>query len=174
MWEIIMSSNSAVNAVQIEHLFEKLTKTDASIAELGNKVEEQGVKREEKYTQIAEAVKKQLASNSSDIKNLFFELQSVTKEHSNTAQKVIKNSDAILELERNYVTKNNLIKWFLGMVAFILVCIGWQDMQTKRYIERLESTISLSVSEKEQLNMYKHLLDNDLKEAVVNWKENLK
>jgi hypothetical protein len=156
-----MSSNSDVNAVQIEHLSKQ-------IEDLGKKVEEQGAKREEKYTEIADNVTQQLTTNSLDIKQLSIAVANVTKEHSNTVIKVSKNEKAILELERNYVSKNYFHKWLLGACAIVLGLQMWQDQQTQKYFTDLKASISLNASQQEELERYQeqfnHLLKNDFVE----------
>ena len=154
----------SVNAVEIKHLTklcEILSDKLDKVFILLDKYKDDTKNRQDKTDKIAD-----------DIRN---EIKALTKSNEDTKQLCVKNKESINVLEKQYVSRRYFHSWLGSIAILVIASMSWQDLQTQRYFDELENTISLSQHEKQELEQYKklnqHLLTPEVLEIIRHYKE---
>ena len=150
----------SVNAVYIEHLTKSVdilsTKVDGLLS-LFQQSKEETHTRQEKTDVLARKFTSELASLTATIDPI--------------QTRGVKNEEKINQLEKQYVSRQYLHKWLLSIAAMVIASIAWQDLQTQRYFNKLESTIALTDAQNKELEHYRHFLKNDFLEAYQHFQK---
>tara|TARA_Y200000002_G_scaffold370142_1_gene365250 strand:+ start:9387 stop:9923 length:537 start_codon:yes stop_codon:yes gene_type:complete len=169
------TKTESVNAVEIKHLaksFENLSKAVALSAKEVKSQFDKVLTLLDKYKDDTKSRQDKTDKIANEIRN---EIKALTKSNEDTKQLCFKNKESINVLEKQYVSR----KYFhtVGGIAILvwIASMSWQDLQTQRYFDELESTISLSQHEKQELEQYKklnqHLLTPEVLEIIRHYKE---
>lgn len=172
----------SVNAVEIKHLtklFETLSnsidqKLD-KVFTLLDKYKEDTKQRQDDTDYIAKDFANKLA-------NLTSKIEATQKADSKRDEGIAHNKEKINQLEKErisdnkeYVSRRYFHSWLLSIAILVIGSMSWQDLQTQRYFDELEYTISLSQHEKKELEQYKklnqHLLTPEVLEIIRHYKE---
>ena len=168
----------SVNAVYIEHLTKSVENLSKAVALSAKEFKIQLDKVLTLLDKYKDDTKNRQAETDKIANEIRNEIIALTKSNEDTKQLCVKheadiaeNKASIAKLETKYVSRQYLHKWVMVIGAIVIASIAWQDLQTQRYFNKLESTIALTDAQNKELEHYRHLLKNDFLEAYQHFQK---
>ena len=165
----------SVNAVEIKHLAKSLEALSKAVALSAKEAKSQFDKVFTKLDKYKDDTKNRQDKTDKIADDIGNKIEALTKSNEDTKQLCFKNKESINVLEKQYVSRKYLHTWLAGIAILVIGSMSWQDLQTQRYFDELESTIALSQHEKKELEQYKklnqHLLTPEVLEIIRHYKE---